>query len=170
MLDYIIKDTIYDCLDDDLLGAIGAILDNKVIGTIDFRLSNKEKEFYILMIKVDEDYRRQGIATAMLNYARKKYSDYYVEWGYVTEDGAYLKDKLTKTIVNQEYVELERELDNIKKKLNSVESEMDTLYDSGDTENERITELGDKWDELYQRQNEIDKELDCMTREIVVWR
>ena len=146
-------------------------LQNEVqIGYVDFRLNTDENEIYIEMIEVSPQYRRKGIATGMLNEIRSNYPNHYVDWGWTTEDGEYLKDKLTQDELNPEYIEIKNKLDEISKRLNELEGVLNNDAWLNNTSNEEIEQAGDEWELLYDRQRELQQELDDVRKYITVWK
>jgi ribosomal protein S18 acetylase RimI-like enzyme len=65
---------------------VEAYVDGKIVGHIDFDYNKYNDEILIIMIKVDEAYRRQGIATNMLKYIENKYKC-PISWTGKTKDG-----------------------------------------------------------------------------------
>jgi predicted acetyltransferase len=56
------------------------------------------------MIHVDDEFKRQGIATAMLKRLQKEYPDTEISWGMLTADGNDLYQKIDFDIIqNKEY-------------------------------------------------------------------
>jgi GNAT superfamily N-acetyltransferase len=79
-----------------------AEIDNKDVGYIDY--SKYQDDINIQMIHVDDEFKRQGIATAMLKRLQKEYPDTEISWGMLTADGNDLYQKIDFDIIpNKEY-------------------------------------------------------------------
>lgn len=65
-----------------------AISKGKKIGRISFTLHLVYNNPELIMIYVEPEFRRKGIATKMLTYLQDKYGD--INWGSKTTDGTYL--------------------------------------------------------------------------------
>ena len=59
------------------------------VGRITFNLHEIYNNPELIMIFVEPEYRRRGIATKMLMYLQSKYGD-NINWGSKTTDGTYL--------------------------------------------------------------------------------
>ena len=73
-----------------------AKLDGKKVGRVDFELDIMIDKIRLIMVFVDKEYRRQGIATKMLKYLENKYNQ-EILWNGKTSDGeslykAYYRD------------------------------------------------------------------------------
>jgi len=72
----------------DMYNGYMAAFDNgKNIGYIDYNLDQAQKKATVAMISVDEEYRRQGIAEALLDSFLTENPGYEVSPGYTTEEG-----------------------------------------------------------------------------------
>lgn len=67
-------------------------IDNKCIGRIDFELDEYLKSPQIIMIFVDEFYRRNKIATNMILFLKNKYG--LINWGGKSVEGEHLYNYL----------------------------------------------------------------------------
>lgn len=144
-------------------------LDNSCVAYIDFQLNEDENEIYIEMIEVSKDYRRQGIAAKMFSKLRSEYPDYYVDCGYTLEDGSKLKDALTTTIENQDYINIEKEIESIDSQLSELESVLND-DDWLERNRDKIDELGSQWESLYDRKRDLQDELSDVRQYITMWK
>lgn len=145
-------------------------LDDMYVAYIDFQVNEDIEEIYIEMIEVGDDFRRRGIATKMFNKLRNEYPDYYIDWGYTLPDGEKLKQALTDTIENPEYIELKSKIDKMDEELEELEryaNDDDWLEQSTQEEREAI---GDKWDQLYDEKRDLENELQDIRRWITTWK
>lgn len=60
-------------------------LDGKYVGRIDFDYNKYLDELKLIMVFVDKDYRRQGVASKLLRYLQDKYGE--IIWNGKTKDG-----------------------------------------------------------------------------------
>ena len=176
-----IVDNIFDGNSYESYGTLFAYIGDDVVGTLEYSLIYNDNEFYIRMVSVDPEYRRMGIATALCNYIKTNYDEYYVEWGYTTEEGSLLKNKLTKTIPNKQYWSLQDKIDKIQNRLDELElqlEELDSDFDnaSNDIEREEIRKsiciIGDEWESLYDEQHKYISDKDELLNQrpyITVW-
>lgn len=173
-----IVDNMFDGNSYECYGTLFAYIDNDIVGTLEYSLIYIDNEFYIRMISVDPKYRRMGIATALCNYIKNNYNDYYVEWGYTTNEGSLLKDKLTKTIPNKQYQSLQDKIDKIQNRLDELELQTEKAVSdfdnaSNDIEKEKIQKsiciIGDEWNSLYDKQCEYISDRDELRPYITVW-
>ena len=106
---------------------------------------------HISMIEVEEDYRRQGVATSMIQHLAGKYPGIEIEFGMLTEDGAAFKEAVTYTAENEEYT-------NILNRVSEINDELDR-YESLHSQSEVSSDVADKWnglaDEKYDLENRL---------------
>jgi GNAT superfamily N-acetyltransferase len=63
-----------------------ARIGDKKVGRVDFELDIMIDKIRLIMVYVEKDYRRQGIATKMLKYLENKYKQ-EILWNGKTKDG-----------------------------------------------------------------------------------
>ncbi|MCL2189050.1 MAG: SNF2-related protein [Defluviitaleaceae bacterium] len=85
---------------------------------------------HIQHIEVAEDYRRQGIATAMVRHLAREYPDIEIEWGILTEDGEAFHNAITYTVENEEYTQITARLEAVTAQLAEYEANFNTHLDS----------------------------------------
>ena len=104
---------------------------------------------------------------------RDNYTDYGVDWGYTTSDGEKLRKHLTKDIPNAEYNNLKQKIQIIQRRLDEIESIINTddeeeftqLRNSG-----QIDKYGDEWSELYDKQREYLDQISNIEAYKTVWK
>lgn len=143
---------------------------DKVIGYIDYQLSDSEHEIYINMIQVSDEYKRRGIATEMLYALRNEYPDYYVDWGYTTPDGTALKSKLTTTQLNPEFVKIQNAIQICQDLLEKLEVKLNDDEWLSSAEQSEIDKVADKWQKVYDKKRDLEYSLDDMREYITVWK
>ena len=140
------------------------------LGYINFRLDTYEKEIFIDMISVSENSRRKGIATKMLYALKDEYPDYYVDWGYTTEDGTKLKNALTVTTENEEYVNKEKTIDACNKLLTKLEDKLNDDEWLENTPQEEIEKVASKWDKIHSKKRELEQDIQDIRQFITRWK
>jgi GNAT superfamily N-acetyltransferase len=122
------------------------------------------------MIEVKPEYRRQGIATAMFDYIRSEYNDYYVDWGFTTPDGTKLKDALTTTVKNPEYENLEKSIDTLNKLLEKCEIKLnDDDWLENAPQDEKL-KVANKWDMIYSKKRDLEHDMEDLREYITTWK
>ena len=123
------------------------------------------------MIKVADEYRRQGIGTKMMQYLQKLYPDAEINPGMTTPDGTlFLKDMFVEVpdeARTKLYKKRKRWLNSYYKtqaEMKPIEKELDRFYETPDEEitdeyRDQIQQVGEKWQELYDRMRELDRKL-----------
>jgi hypothetical protein len=97
--------------------------DGNVIGKVDY--SEYEDIPSVGMIEVPEQYRRQGIAKDLLETLQKRYPNKSIDFGYTTDDGTKLLNKVTTDKVNPSYTSLKGHIDRAKKDLEDISKRFD---------------------------------------------
>ena len=101
-------------------------------------------------IEVAENFRRQGIGTAMVQHLANEYPGVEIEWGLRTDDGVAFHDAVTYTVENEEYTALTTRMDEINKRLSEYEANFST---------DTPTDVAEAWnatqDEKYDIQNRL---------------
>ena len=143
---------------------------DSVIGKLDYQYNYYENEIYIDMIEVSEDFRRNGIATKMLEFLRDEHPDVYVDWGYTTSDGTKLKESLTVTEENPEYRRIEKSIES----LNEIYKQWCSKWDDDNfIENSTYEEkrrLDEKCDKVRDKLRELEDMLYETREYITVWK
>ncbi len=67
-----------------------ATINNKYIGHCDYSIYKEEVSIKYLF--VTEEFRKKGIATKLLDFIKKEYSNKLIDYGYSTDDGAKFMD------------------------------------------------------------------------------
>ena len=151
-------------------GTVVCEYNNDVIGKIDVQINNDEEEIYIDMIEVKPEYRRQGIATQMFNFLRKEFTDYYVEWGFTTSDGTQLKDKLTVTVKNPEYDNLEKSINTLSSLLSKCEEKLNDDEWLESAPQEEINRVSNRWQLLYDKKRDLEYDIQNLREYLTTWK
>ena len=151
-------------------GTVVCEYNNDVIGKIDVQINNDEEEIYIDMIEVKPEYRRQGIATQMFNFLRKEFADYYVEWGFTTSDGTQLKDKLTVTVKNPEYDNLEKSINTLSSLLSKCEEKLNDDEWLESAPQEEINRVSNRWQLLYDKKRDLEYDIQNLREYLTTWK
>ena len=110
---------------------------------------------YISMIEVMPAYRRQGIATRLLQNLQAQYPRTEIAWGVLTDDGKALYDALTYPVENEEYTRCKNDLDNITAQYKRYEQRLDNGEILSPSEAENMDELSDTRYRLEQELAEL---------------
>lgn len=125
----------------------------------------------IQMIEVSEAYRRQGIATKMMQYLQKQYPDTEINPGMTTPDGTEFFKNIFVEVPSEEKQKLfnrktrwEKSYYKMAEELKGVEKELDAFYNTPDEDisdeyREHIQTVADRWQELYDKMRDIDHKL-----------
>ena len=122
-----------------------AYQDGEFAGTLEYAIYQDEP--HIVMIEVEPKFRRQGVAKALMQDLQGKFPDTEIIWGYTTEEGNKLKQAITIDKEDSEIIEKQKEFDSITKEIEKLESENNPA---------NFDKLGD----LYDRQTELERELE----------
>ena len=122
------------------------IQDGKEVGTIEYGEYNGKPN--IKMIEVKPEYRRQGIATKLLQNLQKKYPDKSIDFGYSTEDGTKLLNNITYEVENKEYTKTQKQLEKVTNRINEIE-----------TNNVWNDDIDAEYYKLLDKQRKLDKKL-----------
>ena len=125
----------------------------------------------IQMIKVSDAYRRQGIATKMMQYLQKQYPDTEINPGMTTPDGTEFFKNIFVEVPSADKQKLfnrktrwEKSYYKMAEELKGVEKELDDFYNTPDEDisdeyREHIQAVADRWQELYDKMRDIDHKL-----------
>ena len=137
---------------------------DKEVGYIQY--ADYEGQPSIHMIEVSEEYKRQGIATRMLQELQSQYDGTEINFGMTTPDGTKLLDKITYDVKDEKVSAAKAELRSKKEELDKTQKELDKLWEDSDGrdltdwERKKIGEAGDRWDELYNSIRELESSLE----------
>lgn len=126
-----------------------AKIGDNVIGTLTY--NEYEGKPNIDMIEVKPEYRRQGIATKLVQQLQEKYPNIEINWGTLLEDGANFKNAVTYNVENTEVKRKQTRLNNINKRL----AEYDAKSNQGTLTNEEINQ----YNRLYDTKTRLEEEL-----------
>lgn len=130
-----------------------AQINGKNIGKIDYSIY--KDEINIKMIEVNKKNRRQGIATKLLQDLQSQYPDKSIDFGYTTEDGTKLLNKITYKEENPEYVKKRNQLEQINSKIQE--------YENLDKKGVSLSnEDGENWNRLSDEQWKLENQLAFM--------
>jgi len=135
--------------------------DNKLAGYIEYSVYNEKPA--IKYIHTEDDFKRQGVATAMLQHLQSLYPNQEIDWGMMTPDGVKLQESATLKIENPKVAEASKKLITEKNAIRKTEEELDRLYEKENLtseEEQRLQELGDLWDEQHFNIYNLEKELE----------
>lgn len=165
-----IRTEVWDSYGGWVKGSVVCEYNGDIVGKIDIQIGNDANEIYIDMIEVKPEYRRQGIATQMFNFLRNEFSEYYVDWGFTTPDGTKLKEKLTTTIKNPEYDNLEKSINILNNLLSKYETKLNDDEWLENTPQEEINKIGDKWQMLYSKKRDLEYDIQDLREYITTWK
>jgi len=92
--------SVLDAHGDELFGVVYATIDDVIIGKLDFsywKYADKNP-VSVKMIEVVPEYRRQGIATGMVNSLKEEFPDEGIDYGMTTPEGTGFVTSLAKAI------------------------------------------------------------------------
>lgn len=101
-----------------------AVMDELTVGVLEYSVF--ENVPHIAMVEVLEAYRRQGIATGMIQKLQSQYPNTEIAWGMVTDDGAAFKAAVTYTVTNEQFERVSDDLEDISAKLRIYENDLDS--------------------------------------------
>lgn len=104
----------------------------------------------IQYIHVDKEHRRENIAYKMLKALQDEYPNEGIDFGYTTTSGQRMLDKLKfKTIINKQYLKMEKKLKDMAKKMDYEKKHNfpngDLYNDLSDSKYDLENELHDTW-------------------------
>ncbi|MCL1995831.1 MAG: hypothetical protein FWG63_06475 [Defluviitaleaceae bacterium] len=106
----------------------------------------------ITNIVVLEEYRRKGVATAMVQNLANNFPNKEIKWGTLTSDGAALKKSITYTEENEEYTKIQERLTEIDEELEDLETDYyENEYSEEEETTEKINALNEEIKELEER-------------------
>lgn len=101
-----------------------AVIDELTVGVLEYSVF--EDVPHIAMVEVLEAYRRQGIATGMIQKLQSQYPNTEIAWGMLTDDGAAFKAAVTYTVANERFERVSDDLEDISAKLRIYENDLDS--------------------------------------------
>ena len=116
----------------------------------------------VKMIEVEPEYRRQGIATKLMQELQKKYPDAEIDFGMSTPDGTKFLDAVTYDVTDDAVVADRQKLKDLQTELNELQEKLDVLYDTEtltEAQEAEMHKLGDRWTEVYDTIRELEKNL-----------
>lgn len=145
-----------------------AIKNNKAVGYLQYAVY--EDEPYIQLIKVDENYRRQGIATMLLKDLQKDFPNTNINVGMMTEEGKQLFGKVSKTKSNPVYTRYKNRLEAIDKELAENQKKWDWFYENLDKDiyvmnQDEVQELNDRDQQLKLEKWDLEKKISQISPE-----
>ena len=138
-----------------------ATIGENTVAALEFSVYQDEP--YVNMIKVDEKYRRKGIATKLIRKLQEMFPDTQIHMGLASSDGSKLLESFpTKFIPNEEYNRLSKE----KTLLNTRLDELQNFLDSHDpkTQREEMLAQGDEWNQTHDKIEDIERQLEDMKK------
>jgi hypothetical protein len=137
-----------------------ASIDNDDVGTLEFSVFNEEP--YVNMIKVKENYRRQGIATGLIKELQRKFPDTEIHMGMSTIDGSKLLESLpSKFIPNEHYNELLSEKNKLETRIKELQIFLDTCDPK--TQRKEMLSVGEEFNTISDRLYNVEKEIQGLT-------
>ncbi len=145
-----------------------AIKGDKVVGFLQYAVY--EDEPYIQLIKVDENYRRQGIATSLLKDLQHDFPRTSINTGMMTEEGKMLFSKVSKVKANPVYTRYKNRLEAIDKELAENQKKWDWFYENLDKDiyvmnQDEVQELNDRDQELKLEKWDLEKKISQINQE-----
>ena len=133
-----------------------ASIGDTVAGTLEFSVFSEEP--YVNMIKVNDPYKRQGIATTMLKELQKLFPGTEIHMGMSTEDGSKLLESIpTQFIPNKRHKELSSELNVLQVRLDELQTFLDTA--DPNTQRPEMLAKGEEWNKVHDRLYDVKEEL-----------
>lgn len=133
----------------------------EVAGYVDFTVFNERVS--ISMIKTLEAYRRKGVGKFLIVELQKEYPDVELDWGYMTPEGAALKNSLKTTVVPSEYAEQFDKLKELKAMASKIKEFIkkheDSVSSLSDATKQKIYDLWDKYNEITDEIEELERDL-----------
>lgn len=123
---------------------------------------------YIQYISTKEEYRRQGVATRLLQELQSLYEGKEIDWGMTTEDGTKLREAVTYVVEDAEVKDLMERLAVAQAALQENEKVLNELYQieiPTQDQDIEIERLGDRWEELTDEIRDLEKEIDGRSSE-----
>jgi len=130
---------------------IQAFSGKNIVGTLYYSVFEDTPR--IENIEVFEDYRRQGIGTAMVRYLANEYPGTEIEWSLLTDDGRAFHDAITYEVENEEHTQVMTRLAEVVEQLERY----DTQYNEGDVP--IPDDVSENWNSLHDEQNELEQRL-----------
>lgn len=133
-----------------------ASINNINVGTLEFSIFNDEP--YVNMIKVKDQYKRQGIGTMLIKELQRKFPETEIHMGMSTEEGSKFLESIPKKFTpNEHYNKLESE----KIKLQTKMDEISSFLDASDPKTQRSEMLtkGEEWNNIRDRIYDIEQEI-----------
>lgn len=125
---------------------------DKLAGYVEYSVYNDVPA--IQYIHTEDDFKRQGVATKLMQDLQRQYPDKEIEFGMTTPDGTKFLDSITYEVKNEKVAAQKKELQSLKDEMTRNEAELNRLYDKMDNdmlseaENKKLDKLGERWDEL----------------------
>jgi hypothetical protein len=113
-------------------------------------------------IQVEPGDRGKGLATKMLQDLQRKYPDVEIDFGMTTPDGSKLLDAVTYEKPVPEVKQKTETFFKMKRDLDKCQKQLDRLFEVDNptkAQQAEINSLGDKWQELYDGVNALQKEI-----------
>lgn len=135
---------------------LSALMGGQRVGKINFAVFQNEPS--IQMVAVDPEYRRQGIATAMIKKLQKEFPDTEINWGSMTDDGSALRKSLKTNVKTDPVVQAKLErLKSLKAKEEAFQARWGEL--ERDPDDQAVQDLIAKWNDLNDAIYALEREL-----------
>ena len=106
------------------------------------------------LIEVMPSYRRQGIATKLLQHLQAQYPTAEIKWGLLTEDGKALYEAVTYSFDSEEYTSLKQDLDKTNEGLAAFDKRIANGEELSETETAFASDLSTLKDNIEKRLDE----------------
>lgn len=136
---------------------MSAKIGDKVVGTLTY--NEYEGTPSIDMIEVEPEYRRQGVATKLVQQLQEKYPNIEINWGTLSEDGANFKNAVTYNVENIEVKKKQKRLDNQKDYKNFVKLDINSTTKS----NPKRTKIEAKIEKFIQQNPNLEATVEIIT-------
>jgi hypothetical protein len=125
----------------------------------------------IQTIVVSKSLQRRGYATALVQRLQAEFPGQEIDWGYVTDDGALLRNSLATTVlVDQELLSKQARLDKLVTQLDHLQTESDTYWaNASRTEHDtqvqdaRVAQFEPLRDAIWDLEQELDGKSPAVT-------
>lgn len=126
-----------------------AQINGKDVGKIEYSVYNNRPS--IKMIEVMPEYRRQGIATKLLQNLQEEYKNVEIDFGMTTDDGTKFLNSVTYKMPNKEIQKKKQRIDEITNILSEYEIK---------STNGTLTEAeGENWNKLYDEKRRLEDDI-----------
>lgn len=136
--------------------------DGVVAGVLTFQSDNNDTP-HISFIQTEEAYKRQGVATLLLQELQRDVYPTEIQFGMTTPDGTELLNAITETRENPSGRAAKEEFTALQDELNALQTRLDALYQIDEPDPQTADEIyttGERWQQIYDEIRMIESNLD----------